>query len=52
MQAKTEKTVKQRSGLFIGLNKGFVVQKPKINTRAAKPSYTKGRLGMIPAAKE
>ena len=35
-----------KSGLFIGLNKGFIVQKPSTNTRKAKPSYKKGRLGI------
>lgn len=34
-----------RSGIFVGLNKGFVVTKPKENTRKQKPSYKKGKLG-------
>jgi len=34
-----------KSGLFVGLNKGFIVTKPKVNTRKLKPSYKKGRLG-------
>jgi large subunit ribosomal protein L36e len=34
-----------RTGIFVGLNKGFVVTKPKVNTRKLKPSYKKGKLG-------
>ena len=34
-----------KSGIFVGLNKGFIVTKPKVNTRKLKPSYKKGRLG-------
>ncbi len=34
-----------KTGLFVGLNKGFVVVKPKENTRKSKPSYKKGRIG-------
>ena len=34
-----------RSGIFVGLNKGFIVTKPKVNTRKNKISYRKGRLG-------
>jgi large subunit ribosomal protein L36e len=34
-----------RTGIFVGLNKGFVVTKPKTNTRKQKPSYKKGALG-------
>mmetsp|Transcript_2383 Transcript_2383/g.1713 ORF Transcript_2383/g.1713 Transcript_2383/m.1713 type:complete len:109 (+) Transcript_2383:45-371(+) len=28
-----------KSGIFVGLNKGFIVTKPKVNTRKQKPSY-------------
>ena len=34
-----------KTGIFVGLNKGFIVTKPKTNTRKQKPSYKKGRLG-------
>ena len=34
-----------KTGLFKGLNKGFIVTKPKVNTRRNKISYRKGRLG-------
>ena len=34
-----------KTGIFVGLNKGFIVTKPKENTRKNKPSYRKGRLG-------
>ena len=34
-----------KSGIFVGLNKGFIVTKPKTNTRKLKPSYKKGKLG-------
>ena len=34
-----------RTGLFIGLNKGFVVSKPEVNTRAIKPSKRRGTIG-------
>ena len=40
-----------KSGIFVGLNSGFIVQKPKINTRKAKPSYKKGKIGNIKATK-
>ena len=33
-----------KSGIFVGLNSGFIVQKPKTNTRKAKPSYKKGQI--------
>lgn len=36
-----------KSGIFVGLNKGFIVQKPKENSRKKKPSYTKGKLGSL-----
>ena len=34
-----------KTGIFVGLNKGFIVTKPKVNTRKLKPSYKKGKLG-------
>ena len=34
-----------KSGIFVGLNSGFIVQKPKTNSRKAKPSYKKGKIG-------
>ena len=34
-----------KTGIFVGLNKGFIVTKPKVNTRKLKKSYNKGRLG-------
>ena len=37
--------MESRSGIFVGLNKGFIVTKPKVNTRKAKPSHRKGALG-------
>lgn len=37
--------MESRSGIFVGLNKGFIVTKPKVNTRKLKPSYKKGKLG-------
>ena len=37
--------MESKSGLFVGLNHGFIVTKPKVNTRKLKPSYTKGKLG-------
>jgi large subunit ribosomal protein L36e len=35
----------ERSGLFVGLNHGFIVTKPKVNTRKQKPSYTLRNVG-------
>ena len=35
----------ERSGVFLGLNHGFIVTKPKVNTRKLKPSYTLRKLG-------
>ncbi len=35
----------QKTGIFVGLNKGFIVTKPKVNTRSLKPSHQKGKLG-------
>ena len=37
--------MESKSGIFVGLNKGFVVTKPKVNTRKLKQSYKKGKLG-------
>lgn len=37
--------MENKSGVFVGLNKGFIVTKPKVNTRKEKPSYKKGKLG-------
>ncbi len=34
-----------KTGIFVGLNKGFIVTKPKVNTRKLKPSYTRRTLG-------
>ena len=39
------KNMSSKSGLFVGLNKGFVVTKPKVNTKKTRPSTRKGRLG-------
>ena len=33
-----------KSGLFVGLNHGFIVSKPKSNPKKAKVSYRKGAL--------
>ena len=33
-----------KTGLFVGLNKGFIVTKPDVKSRKLKPSYRKGRL--------
>ena len=33
-----------KSGLFVGVNKGFVITKPKVNTRKLKPSARQGKL--------
>ena len=35
------------TGLFVGLNKGFVVQKPKDNPRRLKPAFRKGRISIM-----
>lgn len=37
--------MESKSGIFVGLNKGFIVTKPKVNTHKAKPSRRKGTLG-------
>ncbi len=34
-----------KSGIFVGLNKGFIVTKPKESTKKHKPVNRKGRLG-------
>ena len=34
------------SGVFFGVNRGFIVTRPKTKTRNLKPSLRKGRLGM------
>ena len=35
-----------KTGIFVGLNKGFIVTKPKVNTRKVKPSQKRaGKLG-------
>ena len=31
--------MESKNGLFVGRNKGFIVSKPKVNTRKQKPSY-------------
>ena len=37
--------MESKTGIFVGLNRGFIVTKPKVNTRKLKPSYKKGALG-------
>ena len=37
--------MESKSGIFKGLNHGFIVTKPKINTKTLLPSRKKGRLG-------
>ena len=37
--------MESKSGIFVGLNHGFIVTKPKVNTRKQKISYRKGSLG-------
>ena len=37
--------MESKTGIFVGLNKGFIVTKPKVNTRKQKPSHRKGALG-------
>ena len=34
-----------KTGIFVGLNKGFIITKPKVKTRSLKQSYKKGKLG-------
>ncbi len=37
--------MESKSGIFVGLNSGFIVTKPKVSTHKAKPSRRKGSLG-------
>ena len=37
--------MESRTGLFAGLNKGFIVTKPKVHPKRGKPAYRKGKLG-------
>ena len=37
--------MESKSGIFVGLNKGFIVTKPKVNSKKSKPAYRKGALG-------
>ena len=37
--------MESRTGLFVGLNKGFIVTKVKVNHAKAKPSRKLGKLG-------
>lgn len=37
--------MESKSGIFVGLNKGFIVTKPKINSKKGKAVTRKGRLG-------
>lgn len=37
--------MESKSGIFVGLNKGFIVTKPKVGGRKAKVSRRKGALG-------
>jgi large subunit ribosomal protein L36e len=37
--------MESKSGIFVGLNKGFIVTKPKVSTRKAKANRRKGALG-------
>ena len=34
-----------KSGIFVGLSRGFIVQKPTISKPKIRPAYRKGRLG-------
>ena len=34
----------EKSGIAVGVNRGHIVTKPKVNRRKLKPSYTHGRL--------
>ena len=36
-----------KSGIFVGLNKGFIVQKPTVTKQKVRPAYRKGRLGIL-----
>ena len=37
--------MESKSGIFVGLNKGFILTKPKVNPHRQKPAYRKGGLG-------
>ena len=37
--------MESKTGIFVGLNKGFIVTKPKVNSRKAKANRRKGALG-------
>ena len=37
--------MESKSGIFVGLNHGFIVTKPKVNLKKQKPSKRKGILG-------
>ncbi len=37
--------MESKSGIFVGLNHGFIVTKPKVNLKKQRPSTRKGRLG-------
>jgi len=37
--------MESKSGIFVGLNKGFIVTKPKVNPRKEKAARRKGALG-------
>ena len=37
--------MESKTGIFVGLNKGFIVTKPKVSTKKSKPVNRKGRLG-------
>ena len=37
--------MESKTGIFVGLNKGFIVTKPKVNTHKLKPSRRLGVLG-------
>ena len=37
--------MESKTGIFVGLNSGFIVTKPKVDTRKQKPAYNKGKLG-------
>mmetsp|Transcript_13528 Transcript_13528/g.13263 ORF Transcript_13528/g.13263 Transcript_13528/m.13263 type:complete len:107 (+) Transcript_13528:31-351(+) len=34
-----------KTGIFVGLNKGFIVTKPKVKAKTQKPSYRVGKQG-------
>jgi large subunit ribosomal protein L36e len=37
--------MESKSGIFVGLNKGFIVTKPKVASKKSKAVNRKGRLG-------